>query len=816
MGSVWKAEDPMLGRDVALKFLPPAVAQDSEARKRFLRGARAASVLNHPGIGPVFDAGEADGQIYVAFGFVDGKTLRELQDERKISIKDAVRMVEKACVALGHAHSKKILHRDVKSANIMVTHEGSVVVVDFGLARLEGGTALTDTGMSIGTPAYMAPEVIRGKRYDSRADLYGLGVVLYELLAGRLPFVAERQEALAFLVVNENAVPPSEHNPDVPPELDAIVARALAKDPQGRYQKAGDFVRDLRAFADGNMTSISALAPAPARPARRAIRRAIRHRLFWPVVIGALAVMVILAVKFITGGQSGTYASVAVLPLEIRGAAGDDISWLSSGISLSLTTRLTHIPGIRVSPWHTSRQFNDSSQSLIEVARALGVQALVTGYLEVRDGRIRGTVSVIDGRDGHLVWEEEFDERSEDLVSVQKRIAVGAAMRLKGSLTGEEEVTLAELVSENVDAIEFYYRGAAALEEGGPGARTEALALFESAVKEDPELAEAYVGIGGIQMYRVDLSGWSPQSVDDAQLNFLQALRLDPESIPAKRGLIRVYASKGARETVLSFAKEAEPQGEESIEQLIMRGEAYLHGGLHDRAVDMARKATQVDPDSEVAHWLLAWATCYARAWAECIEAGERFVQQFREDPEVHYWVASSYLALGEFDIAALYFERSQALYEEPWIYTSWALAVTYEELGESDKSKTTIEETIRRLEKQLMEFSGNNKTRGWLAAFYGLLGDQARAAEHRQAFLADPPWAGMVLRVLVVTHLLSGEFENALELLILGDVSLENFGRWFPFTGLEREYERLRESVAYQKIVVESERYEKTLRALY
>ena len=249
-GSVWLAEDSFLHRKVAIKVLLPTLAESSEARQRFLREARAASMLSHPGIARVYDAGEEDEGFFIAFEFIDGETMTERVNRGPLPWKQAAAHARQTAEALSHSHARGILHRDVTSRNIILRREGSAVLVDFGLALPPKHTRLTAAGAIMGTLAYLAPEVIRGQRDDSRSDLYGLGVVLYEMLTGSLPFEGTQAQELLHAAIHEDPEPPTRRAVGLPADLDLIVLKALAKNPDHRYQRAKELIDELRSLEE--------------------------------------------------------------------------------------------------------------------------------------------------------------------------------------------------------------------------------------------------------------------------------------------------------------------------------------------------------------------------------------------------------------------------------------------------------------------------------------------------------------------------------------------------------------------------------------
>ena len=250
MGIVYRAEDIKLKRPVALKFLPPEWTQDKEARERFLQEARAAAALSHPHICTIYEVDESNQQLFIAMEYIEGEVLRERSRRGPLPLEDALNLTAQAAEGLEAAHRKGIIHRDIKSANIMVTDKGQAKIMDFGLAKLRGGSSLTKEGATIGTVAYMSPEQARGEKVDHRTDIWSLGVVIYEMLTGELPFRGEHDVSLLYSIVHEEPQSLREKRPPVPPELQRVIERALAKNPNSRYQTAADMRKDIGRYQD--------------------------------------------------------------------------------------------------------------------------------------------------------------------------------------------------------------------------------------------------------------------------------------------------------------------------------------------------------------------------------------------------------------------------------------------------------------------------------------------------------------------------------------------------------------------------------------
>ena len=285
MGIVYKAEDTKLKRYVALKFLPPELTRDKEAKERFVLEAQAAAALSHPNICTIHEINEEEGESFIAMEYIDGQSLRARIGKEPINIEEALDIVIQVAEGLNEAHSKGIIHRDIKSANIMVTDKGQAKIMDFGLAKVKGGTLLTREGTTLGTVAYMSPEQARGEEVDQRTDIWSLGVVLYEMFSGRLPFMGDREASILYSVVHEEPKPLKDIKPDIPSEVEQIISRALNKKPESRYSSSAEMSKDLKAY----LTSLR--APEVGITDLKSFLRHIRKpRIAVPVIIVILAV----------------------------------------------------------------------------------------------------------------------------------------------------------------------------------------------------------------------------------------------------------------------------------------------------------------------------------------------------------------------------------------------------------------------------------------------------------------------------------------------------------------------------------------------
>ena len=468
MGEVYRARDSRLERDVALKVLPAAALADETARARLVREARLASKLNHPHICTIYDVGESEGRTYVAMELVEGQSLSDRVARGALPIAEVVAYGQQMAGALAHAHAKGVVHRDFKSANVVVTPEGEVKALDFGLAKrlasdepADGTTlsrqSLTEAGVVAGTLAYMAPEQLRGRPADARSDIWALGVVLYELAAGRRPFQGKTGFELSSAILSQPipAVPAS-----VPAPLAAVIDRCLAKEPGERYQRADDVRAALEALQTGTV--------APWMHRRYLIRRRA-----WPAWVAAALVVVSLLVGsllvgFDVGGVRGRLAgthgiprieSLAVLPLEnLSGDSSQD--YFAVGMTEALITDLARLGALkRVTARGSVMRYRGTKLSFAEIARELKVDALITGSVLRSGGLVSLTVQLIDPKTEAQLWTNRYQRELKDVIRLQNDIVAAIVGELKVQLTPADQVRLASARPVNPDAYDAYLKG---------------------------------------------------------------------------------------------------------------------------------------------------------------------------------------------------------------------------------------------------------------------------------------------------------------------------------------------------------------------
>jgi serine/threonine protein kinase/Tfp pilus assembly protein PilF len=574
MGEVYLAQDTRLNRKVALKLLPRQYAQDEGIRTRFKREAQAAAALNHPNIVTIHEVSEQGGRPYISMEYIEGPTLKELIAEKEMSTDRVLDLATQMAAGLAAAHAEGILHRDIKPQNVLVDRQGRVRILDFGLAKLKTDSMITETGSTLGTVAYMSPEQAQKMDVDARSDLFSLGIVLYEMVTGRLPFRGDHHAAIMYSIVNENPEPMARFKADVPESLERIVEKALRKDRDTRYQSAADMLADLKELQrDSTSAGISAIGPA--RPRRRSASAGLVAALLAAAALVVVTFMFVIE-RFHTDGDdaqapppSGEWgASIAVLPFRDF-SPNKDQEYFCQGMTDAIINKLAALEDLKTISLSSVMRYKDTDKDIRTIGRELGVTKILEGSIQKEQNRIRLSAQLINvGDDAHL-WSHTYDKELESVFAIQDEISRSIVDVLKIRLFGREGNALAKRYTDNVDAYNAYAQGRYLWSKRTEESLKRSIEYFERAIELDPNYALAYAGLS-------DAWGVLPSNVGyPAGEAAAKAKEAAGKALEIDDGLAEAHASMGLALMVEGKGEEAEPEFLRAIE--LNPGYAYAH-----------------------------------------------------------------------------------------------------------------------------------------------------------------------------------------------------------------------------------------------
>lgn len=532
MGEVYLAVDTELSRTVAIKILPAGLVAHEQRLRRFIQEAKAASALNHPNILTIHEIGNTEETKFIATEFIDGDTLRKRINSGSQHLNDILEITIQIGSALAAAHAAGIIHRDIKPENIMIRRDGYVKVLDFGLAKLvepsgfvsdaEAPTKAmvnTGAGMVMGTATYMSPEQAKGIDVDARTDLWSLGVVLYEMITGKGPFVGETATDSLSLILQKEPVPLTHHVKDVPAELERIVIKALTKDREERYQTAKDLLIDLRTLkrklefdaqvdrtappesgssiriaAGTRATSTTPTGEPHASSAEYIVSGIKQHKMAAAIAVLVLLVAIVGIGLYVHARNSEVaIESIAVLPFQNR-SAEPDTEYLSDGLAESLIYRLSQLPNLKVSPTSSVFPYKNKEIDPIKIGSQLGVNAVLSGRIVQRGDNLTISAELVDVRHNKLLWGEQYERKMSEVLQTHREIAREIVDKLKLKVSGEEKA-LAKNYTESNEAYQLYMKGRFYWNKRTPFALHKSVECYEQAIQQDPNFALAYAGL---------------------------------------------------------------------------------------------------------------------------------------------------------------------------------------------------------------------------------------------------------------------------------------------------------------------------------
>ncbi len=628
MGVVYKAEDIKLKRIVALKFLPSHITSSKEDLARFNQEAQAAAILNHPNICTVYAIEESDNQQFISMEYIDGTTLSKKISDSPLKVNEAVSYAIQIGEALQEAHSNGIVHRDIKTENIMVNSKNQIKVMDFGLAKLKGSIKITKGSSTVGTLAYMAPEQIQGGEVDARSDIFSFGVVLFEMLTGILPFKGEHDASIMYSIINEEPDSLQKYLPDVSSDLMHIINRALEKDPEDRYQSMKDIVIELRRLqrhtgdvsrkmlkeiqtssitSEEVQTEPAALQKEEKKYGKIKSSPKSKNKLIF--ISSAAGVIIILIIGYLLmfnkSSAPAVGKSIAVLPFKNMSPDKSD-EYFSDGITEDITVELSQIGDLKVIARNAVMKYKNSDASIKEIGSDLGVSSLLEGSIQKEGNEVRIVAQLVDVNTGEYLWAGTYDKELTQIFAIQSDVSKQIANALKAKLTPEEESRINQKPTDNITAYQYYLKGREYYYRYKKDANENAISLFKQALELDPNYALAYAGLGDCYGQRVQKFGFPDVWNDSAIAVSKKAISIDPGIAEGYKALALAQFNKGWMKKSVETNMEAIKANPNYWPAVGNVGACYLYLGELANAVKWDMKSDKLNPTGAFGYSLLA------------------------------------------------------------------------------------------------------------------------------------------------------------------------------------------------------------------
>lgn len=710
MGEVYLAQDTSLNRKVALKVLPAELASNQDRMRRFKQEATSAASLNHPNIAHIYEVGQASGYNFIAMEYVDGTTLRNKIHNETEELSKLLRVLQHVAEGLAKAHDAGIIHRDLKPDNVMITSDGHAKILDFGLAKLveppqtSGGSeeptilqSHSTPGLILGTLGYMSPEQAQGKtkEIDHRSDIFSFGCILFEAITGQRAFTGKDQIEVLNKIIREPAPPLAAFNPNAPADLQRIVRRCLAKDPEQRYQNIKDVAIELKEVrrelqergVDTTVPPVSSVSSEartiwqsettrvqPSAASTRAssaefiVNELKRHKtatMIGALIVVALAVVAVLGIRSYLHARTTEVAveSIAVIPF-VNQNKDPDAEWISDGLTESIINNLTQLPHLKVIARSSVFRYKGRETDPIAVGKELGVRAVLTGRLMQRGNTMLISAELIDIRDNKQLWGEQYERQLADMLSVQREIAREITNNLRPTLSGVDKSRMDKQFTADSEAYQLYLKGRFYWNKRTPADLQKAIPFFQQAIEKDPNYALAYSGLADSYALLTAYTAEPPRKLmPKAKEAALKALALDDKLAEAHASLGQITAYYDydfpTAEREYRRAIELNPNYATAHQWL---AEHFATMKRNDEALVEIRRALELDPVSVIMNRIYADILVDGRKFDEAIQQYHKAIELDPNFPTSHYFLGRAYEAKHLYDQAVEEYTKSAML----------------------------------------------------------------------------------------------------------------------------------------------------------
>jgi len=694
MGKVYRVEDRKIGEEVALKLLKPDIASDKRTIERFRNELKLARKIRHKNVCQMFDIGEWEGTHFITMEYVSGEDLKSfIHRSKQLSIPAAIAIAEEVCEGLKEAHSLGVIHRDIKPSNIMIDRDGNARIMDFGIARSAIGKRITDSGVMVGTPEFMSPEQAEGQDVDPSTDIYSLGVILYEMVTGQLPFQGDTPLSIALKHKSEAPPDPKKTYSHISEDLKRLILKCLEKDPKKRYRNAEEMLFDLRKIE----------LPEPD------LTKNAKHE--WK-------------------------NSIAVLPFKNM-SADPEQEYFCEGLSEELINALTQIKDLRVVARTSAFSFKDKDIDIREIGDKLSVETVLEGSVRRSGDRLRITAQLINVADGYHIWSERFDRELADVFDIQDEISLAITDKLKLELLGEEKEKLTQRYREDVEAYNIYLKGLYFRRKLTGDTIAKAIELLSQAIDKDPKNALAWAGLAYSHMVSYFYGEKSPEEAYPLAKNAaVKALELNDHIAEAyeANAAINVYMEwEWARGLAnLDRAQELNP-GYAWV--YFHRGSILMYQARFEESIENFTKACELDPLNAAFNRNLGFIYFRAGQLENAAETLRRTIEMDANFPMLHLYLAYIYIKKNMYKEALAELKNEQKLkngFLEPHF------GIVYDLMGQRDKAQKILHELVERSKREYISPYG-------LALLYFTLGDKDlgfsyldKARETRDGWMAQ------------------------------------------------------------------------------